>query len=280
MEILISMPRCIVGRGEECHIRPQSEQVSRKHCVISVDNGSAAVEDCGSANGTFVNGDRIQRRRELKTAIGSRSDRWNSKSGWLPMEPCKQGRASKPCPLLSHYRSTKMGRSHRFAGSRTFIVHLMDTSQEYSRPRNGHPGWLDGKSNGHMQNVASPGAGAPRRGALDGKRGKAPRTTSNDGSVGRSAPSPTALSRNGEGTHARPALTPNHSPSTSQGSHDTDRFAPPVALPRRERATSPRLAAEIVRMFRTRSRREGRATLSRTDFSMQPTGARTSAHHS
>ena len=91
MEILISMPRCIVGRGEECHIRPQSEQVSRKHCVISVDNGSAAVEDCGSANGTFVNGDRIQRRRELRN-----SDR--IKVGPLELEVpdgCQWNRASK-----------------------------------------------------------------------------------------------------------------------------------------------------------------------------------------
>ena len=66
MEIPILMPKCVIGRGDDCHIRPQSQLVSRRHCVISTDNGSATIEDCGSANGTLVNREKVQRRRELK----------------------------------------------------------------------------------------------------------------------------------------------------------------------------------------------------------------------
>ena len=68
MEIPISVPKYVIGREEGCHLRPQSPLVSRKHCVISAANGSATIEDFGSANGTFVNGEKLQQRRELKNS--------------------------------------------------------------------------------------------------------------------------------------------------------------------------------------------------------------------
>lgn len=66
MEIPISMPKCAIGRGEDCQIRLQSQCVSRTHCVISLDNGLVAIEDCDSANGTLVNGESIRQRRGLE----------------------------------------------------------------------------------------------------------------------------------------------------------------------------------------------------------------------
>ncbi len=68
MEIPISMPKYIIGRGDDCHLRPQSQLVSRKHCIISADNGVACIEDCDSANGTLVNGKDIRGRHELKNS--------------------------------------------------------------------------------------------------------------------------------------------------------------------------------------------------------------------
>ncbi|MCI0683699.1 MAG: FHA domain-containing protein [Gemmataceae bacterium] len=56
----------VVGRGPECHIRPNSELVSRQHCLLRVhSNGHLFVRDLGSANGTLVNGHRILGEREL-----------------------------------------------------------------------------------------------------------------------------------------------------------------------------------------------------------------------
>jgi pSer/pThr/pTyr-binding forkhead associated (FHA) protein len=66
-KIAISSPKFLIGRGEECHLRPQSSLVSRKHCVILVEEGSAAIEDLGSTNGTFVNDEKLEQRRELKS---------------------------------------------------------------------------------------------------------------------------------------------------------------------------------------------------------------------
>ena len=66
-EIPIRSPQFLIGRGQECHLRPQNNAISRKHCAIVVEAGSAAIEDFDSTNGTFVNGERIEKRRELKS---------------------------------------------------------------------------------------------------------------------------------------------------------------------------------------------------------------------
>lgn len=49
----------VFGRGPECHIRPNSEWVSRQHCMLRVSNAGAIIRDLGSTNGTLVNGTRI-----------------------------------------------------------------------------------------------------------------------------------------------------------------------------------------------------------------------------
>lgn len=48
----------LVGRGAECGVRLQSSQVSRVHARVRVAGRKASVEDLGSKNGTWVNGDR------------------------------------------------------------------------------------------------------------------------------------------------------------------------------------------------------------------------------
>jgi predicted component of type VI protein secretion system len=65
-EIPIGSHEFLVGRGPECHLRPQSSSVSRKHCAILIDKGVASVVDFGSTNGTFVNDEQVEQRRELR----------------------------------------------------------------------------------------------------------------------------------------------------------------------------------------------------------------------
>jgi pSer/pThr/pTyr-binding forkhead associated (FHA) protein len=45
-----------IGRGETCHPRPNSEQVSREHAEFTISGESVVVRDLGSRNGTLVNG--------------------------------------------------------------------------------------------------------------------------------------------------------------------------------------------------------------------------------
>lgn len=57
--IAIKRDQLLVGRAEECDIRPLSDEVSRRHCAVRVEPDIVWVEDLGSRNGTFVNGTRI-----------------------------------------------------------------------------------------------------------------------------------------------------------------------------------------------------------------------------
>lgn len=66
MEIPIAGPKFLIGRGDNCHLHAQSKSISRKHCMITVDDGTVAIEDVGSTNGTIVNGEKISHRHELK----------------------------------------------------------------------------------------------------------------------------------------------------------------------------------------------------------------------
>lgn len=53
----------LVGRGDACQIRLPYDDVSARHAILTKrPDGSIYIEDCGSRNGTFVNGERIMSR--------------------------------------------------------------------------------------------------------------------------------------------------------------------------------------------------------------------------
>ncbi len=58
--IVLTGKQFLVGRERDCHLRPDSELVSRHHCVLRRDEFTLRVRDLGSRNGTYVNGQRIQ----------------------------------------------------------------------------------------------------------------------------------------------------------------------------------------------------------------------------
>lgn len=49
----------LIGRSEECDLVLKGGYPSRKHARLSLREGAARLEDLGSSNGTFVNGERI-----------------------------------------------------------------------------------------------------------------------------------------------------------------------------------------------------------------------------
>jgi pSer/pThr/pTyr-binding forkhead associated (FHA) protein len=59
----------VVGRREDCDLRIPLGDVSRKHCRLIKDDDSLRVEDLGSSNGTYRNGQRVQ---EAVLAAGDR----------------------------------------------------------------------------------------------------------------------------------------------------------------------------------------------------------------
>lgn len=58
----------VIGRGENCDIVLDMDNVSRRHCEVHLgQSGSHAINDLRSTNGTFVNNDELRDVRALKT---------------------------------------------------------------------------------------------------------------------------------------------------------------------------------------------------------------------
>ena len=56
-----------IGRASECTIPIKDRYLSRKHAEIAARNGGWILRDCGSANGTYLNGVRVAEDRPLHT---------------------------------------------------------------------------------------------------------------------------------------------------------------------------------------------------------------------
>ena len=57
--IALKHGKLLIGRADECDIRPLGDEVSRRHCEVRVDGDALTVEDLKSRNGTYVNGTKI-----------------------------------------------------------------------------------------------------------------------------------------------------------------------------------------------------------------------------
>ena len=58
--------RFLIGREQDCNLRPASDLVSRHHCVFHVDDFTVRLRDLGSTNGTLVNGEPLTGEKSLK----------------------------------------------------------------------------------------------------------------------------------------------------------------------------------------------------------------------
>jgi pSer/pThr/pTyr-binding forkhead associated (FHA) protein len=51
----------VIGRARPCDVRLGVSQVSRRHCQLVREGDELRVEDLGSSNGTFHNGEKVER---------------------------------------------------------------------------------------------------------------------------------------------------------------------------------------------------------------------------
>jgi predicted component of type VI protein secretion system len=58
--IPITGPQFLIGRDQQCHLRPASQAISKLHCAVVVRDGKVFVQDFGSTNGTVVNDALVQ----------------------------------------------------------------------------------------------------------------------------------------------------------------------------------------------------------------------------
>jgi len=61
----ITASQFIIGRDPQCHLRPASPLISKRHCAILQREGKVFIRDFESTNGTLVNDEPIEGEREL-----------------------------------------------------------------------------------------------------------------------------------------------------------------------------------------------------------------------
>src|SRR5438105_1137708 len=63
--IEVKLPQFLVGRDPQCHLRPASALISKRHCALLQRDGKVFVRDFDSTNGTFVNEQPVKGEVEL-----------------------------------------------------------------------------------------------------------------------------------------------------------------------------------------------------------------------
>lgn len=89
----------VLGRGQQCDIVLASSRASRRHAKLSLEDGKLIVEDLGSANGTYVNGDKIDRAELVNGDRLSFDEIVFVVSGPEP-DPAEQATVVEPIPAL------------------------------------------------------------------------------------------------------------------------------------------------------------------------------------
>lgn len=109
-ELPIPAPKFLIGRAEDCQLRPASDLISRHHCLLLIEESEVILRDFGSKNGTEINGERVEGERPLK--VGDKL-----KIGPLEFELCVKASiaASKKKPKVESVKEA----AARTAGAAT-----------------------------------------------------------------------------------------------------------------------------------------------------------------
>lgn len=64
--IPIALSQFVIGRDPQCHLRPASALISKRHCALLVRDGKIFLRDFDSTNGTFLNEQPVKGEVEVK----------------------------------------------------------------------------------------------------------------------------------------------------------------------------------------------------------------------
>jgi hypothetical protein len=139
-----------IGRSSELDMVLVEDMVSRKHAKITVGPGKVLIEDLGSTNGTFVNGEKIRQAR-LKEGTGSssapRSSSWSSARRAprpsCPTPRCASGWRRRAGPGVEDQQDLvddREDRGHPAPGPAAAVPHLEEErgAGGHRRPRGPH----------------------------------------------------------------------------------------------------------------------------------------------
>jgi len=93
-EIILEEDAVIIGRDEKTDIYVDDKRLSREHCKISKEGTRFTIEDLGSANGTFVNGQKVTQKtleNGDKIQVGSNSFEFRFETVAVPKHGSRLG---------------------------------------------------------------------------------------------------------------------------------------------------------------------------------------------
>lgn len=61
-EAIVKPGTTLIGRQTGCHVRIPAAEISRQHCEVLLKGETITLRDLGSANGTYVNGEKVDQR--------------------------------------------------------------------------------------------------------------------------------------------------------------------------------------------------------------------------
>jgi len=107
-------PRLVVGRSRSCDVRLRDDTVSRLHAALVWRGGTLVLEDLGSSNGTWVNGERILSPRSL---VAGDTVRFGSVKGAIESGAVAPASAQVAAPVVAteHTHGLVLGRPASFA---------------------------------------------------------------------------------------------------------------------------------------------------------------------
>jgi pSer/pThr/pTyr-binding forkhead associated (FHA) protein len=122
--IPITGERFLIGRELDCHLRAHSDQVSRHHCAIAIEPDGVVVLDLGSRHGTFVDGERVGRRCELRDGARLRIGPMEFVVAILdeapePSDDTQPGSGSEPAPVSVADQGASVAREAESSTSQT-----------------------------------------------------------------------------------------------------------------------------------------------------------------
>jgi uncharacterized RDD family membrane protein YckC len=122
--ISLDSARLVVGRSRSCDVRLRDDTVSRLHAALVWRGGTLVLEDLGSSNGTWVNGERILSPRSV---VAGDTVRFGSVKGMIEAgatPPATPGLPVAPAVATEHTHGLVLGKPATFG--RRLVALLAD----------------------------------------------------------------------------------------------------------------------------------------------------------
>jgi hypothetical protein len=119
-ELALAQPVIVIGRGGECELMLASPLVSRRHAQIVNSADGITIEDLGSRNGVYVNGELLKEPRRLE--VGDRIDLGGEELELVPHEGSDPAKSRDTQLRLAAAQATPSAQDERTRQASAFVL--------------------------------------------------------------------------------------------------------------------------------------------------------------